>query len=203
VIFIAFGLSLLECKRRRLWGVVLLTVGTLLILENLGVPHINFGLIWPLIVIGTGVLIIWKTAGFPGQNHDPSSPSSSRWWENFSFGGSDTDSEFNHVAIFSGFKRRTSSKNFKGGRIMAVFGGYNIDLRQADIQGDCAVIEAISIMGGGEIKVPYSWRVTMDGIGLMGGYVDETDPPPATDSTPQKRLIVKGAAIMGGVVVKN
>jgi hypothetical protein len=198
VIFIAFGLSFLECKDRRILGFILLTIGTLLILENLGIAHINFGLIWPLIVIGIGVLLIWRTIKPTGAGSN-----SFPWWNTLHFGGADSDSEFNHVAVFSGFKRRTNSKAFRGGKILAVFGGFQIDLRQADIEGDFAVIEAISFMGGGEIKVPYTWRVSMDGIGLMGGYVDETDPVPATNSAPQKRLIVKGAAIMGGVVVKN
>jgi hypothetical protein len=83
-------------------------------------------------------------------------------------------------------------------------GGFQIDLRQADMEGDSAVIEAMSFMGGGEIKVPETWLVSMEGISLFGAFVDETDQQsPAIAGTPQKRLIMKGASLMGGIVVKN
>ena len=117
--------------------------------------------------------------------------------------GDSSDGDFNQIAIFGGFKRRFTAKNFRGGSVMAVMGGYEIDLRQAGIEGDSATIDATSIMGGGEIKVPDNWRISIDGIGLFGAYVDETHQLPATDATPQKHLIVKGIAFMGGVVIKN
>jgi hypothetical protein len=203
VVFIAGGsVMLIDCRGRGgrgIWGFVLVTVGVVLILENLGVAHIRFDAVWPLIIIGVGLLMIWRAIGPP-----PSGEAGRSWWDYLRSGGSDASgSEFNHVAVFSGFKRRTTSKNFKGGKILAVCGGFQIDLRQADIEGDSAAIEAISFMGGGEIKVPYSWDVTMEGVGFMGGYVDETDQTQPPAGTPRKQLVVKGAAIMGGVVVKN
>ncbi len=203
VVFLLGGaVMLMDCRGRGgrgTIGLVLVTFGVLLILENSGFVHIRFDTFWPLIVIAVGLLMIWRaigpaTPGSPGRD----------WWDYLRSGGSsDSGAEFNHVAIFSGFKRRTTSKNFKGGKILAIFGGFQIDLRQADIDGDSAAVEAISLMGGGEIKVPYSWDVVMEGIGFMGGYVDETDQTPPPTGTPRKQLIVKGAAIMGGIVVKN
>jgi hypothetical protein len=71
------------------------------------------------------------------------------------------------------------------------------------MEGDSATIDATCIMGGGEIKVPDTWLISLDGIGIFGAYVDETHQIPATDGKPQKHLIVKGTACMGGVVVKN
>jgi hypothetical protein len=41
----------------------------------------------------------------------------------------------------------------------------------------------------------------VEGTGVFGGYSDETIHPPMTPET--KRLIVKGGAVFGGVVVKN
>jgi predicted membrane protein len=202
VIFVAFGLvNLFECQGRRIWGVILLAVGVLLILDNLHFIRFNFAIIWPLIIIAVGALMIFRSIGVQGFANLPSGP-----WNFLRSGGADSaggDSEFNHIAVFSGFKKRTTSKNFRGGRVLAFMGGYQIDLRNADIEGDTATIEAISIMGGGEIKVPYTWRVSVEGIGLFGGYADETDQTPPTGTGPQKHLIVKGASIMGGVVVKN
>jgi len=203
LIFIAFGLvNLFECQGRRIWGIVLLVVGVVLILDNLGFAHISFAIIWPMIIIAIGGFMIFRSLNIQGS---PNSPGGS--WTNFlrsaGIDSAGSDSEFNHIAVFSGFKRRTTSKNFRGGKILAFMGGFQIDLRNADIEGDTATIEAISIMGGGEIKVPYTWRVSVEGIGLFGGYADETDQTAPAGAASQKHLIVKGASIMGGVVVKN
>jgi predicted membrane protein len=110
----------------------------------------------------------------------------------------------NHVAIFGGFNKRVTAQNFRGGKLIALCGGYQVDLRKADIlPGETAVIEAIALMGGGEIKVPENWLVSMDGVGIFGGYSDESRQLPQDNGVPQKKLIVKGVAILGGVVVKN
>ena len=203
ILCISFGLvNLFQTGGRRIWGVILLTIGVLLVFDNLGFARIGFHTIWPVIIIGIGGLMVWQAIA-PHSN--PLSGQAASWnerlnqWRQGVSGGGD----FNHVAIFGGFKRRVTVKNFRGGSVMAVMGGYEIDLRQAGIDGDSATIDATSIMGGGEIKVPDNWRISMDGIGLFGAYVDETHQIPFVDGTPQKHLIVKGIAFMGGVVVKN
>jgi LiaF transmembrane domain len=201
-VFILGGAAMLtDCRGkggRGVTGLIFVTIGFVLLLENLGIARVRFDTLWPIIVIGVGLLMIFRAIGPPAEG----SPARG-WWDYLRVGGSDNGAEFNHVAVFSGFKRRTTSKSFKGGKILAVFGGFTIDLRQADIDGESAAIEAISFMGGGEIRVPYTWNVAMEGIGFMGGYVDETDQSPPPPGTPRKQLIVKGAAIMGGIVVKN
>lgn len=117
-------------------------------------------------------------------------------------GADSSDSEFDHVAIFGGVKQRVTVKNFRGGRVLAICGGFEIDLTRADIEGQSAVIDANALMGGGEIRVPDSWVIEFRGVPLLGGYSDETHQM-VTDSTTAKHLIIKGVACMGGVVIKN
>lgn len=203
VLCISFGLvNLFQCGGRRIWGIILLVVGVLLVFDNLGFARVGFQTIWPVVIIAIGGLMIWQAIA-PHSN--PLSSQAATWRERLNeWGRGDTpDGDFSHIAIFGGFKRRITVKNFHGGRIMAVCGGYEIDLRQAGIEGDSATIDATCVMGGGEIKVPENWRISMDGIGVFGAYVDETHQFPATDGTPQKHLILRGVAFMGGVVVKN
>lgn len=207
VVMIGAGATMvIDCRGRGgrgFFGGILLASGVLLVLENLGVAHIRFNTVWPLVVIAIGVLMILQAAG-PGNRPD----GTARWqwpeiFNRWSRTGS-PDADFNGVAILGGFKRRITSKKFKGGSVLSVMGGFQIDLRQADMEGDSATIEAMSFMGGGEIKVPETWLVSMEGISLFGAFVDETDQqPPAVAGTPQKRLIMKGASLMGGIVVKN
>jgi predicted membrane protein len=203
ILCISFGLvNLFQPGRRRIWGVILLVIGVLLVFYNLGFAHIGFQSIWPVLIIVIGGLMIWQAIA-PRTN--PLTGQAASWREQLGrWGRNDSpESDFNQIAIFGGFKRRVTAKNFRGGNIMAVCGGYEIDLRKADIEGESATIDATSIMGGGEIKVPETWRISLDGMGVLGAYVDETHQIPPTEGTPQKHLIVKGIAFMGGVVVKN
>lgn len=208
VVLIAAGSTIiLDCRgrgNRGIFGIFLFAIGLLLIVENLGVAHIQFAMIWPLIVIGIGALMIWQAAGGQRLNADGSANSAcSNFFNNWGRGDS-TQSDFNGIAILGGFKRRITTKQFRGGKVLSFMGGFQIDLRQADMEGDSATIEAMSFMGGGEIKVPESWLVSMEGISLFGAFVDETDQhTPPIAGTPQKRLIMKGASLMGGIVVKN
>jgi Cell wall-active antibiotics response 4TMS YvqF/Domain of unknown function (DUF5668) len=117
-------------------------------------------------------------------------------------GRESTDPEFDYMAIFGAIKQRVTVKNFRGGRLTAIFGGFEVDLTRADIEGQTAVIDASALMGGGEIRVPYSWIVEIRGVALLGGYTDETHQE-VSDTATAKRLIVKGIAALGGVVIKN
>ena len=68
--------------------------------------------------------------------------------------------------------------------------------------GTEAVIDVFAFWGGMEIKVPEDWTVIIRAIPLMGGVDDKThmvQPPPAVE----KRLVISGIVMMGGVVVKN
>jgi hypothetical protein len=206
VVLVAAGSTMLiNCRGRGgrgIWGITLLAIGALLVLENLGFAHIRFDTIWPLIIIGVGVLMIWQAAGpriLPDGTTKPPWPEIFNRWSRT---GS-PEADFNGIAILGGFKRRITSKKFKGGSVLSVMGGFQIDLRQADMEGDTATIEAMSFMGGGEIKVPDEWLVSMEGISLFGAFVDETDQQPPTVSGTQKKLIMKGASLFGGIVVKN
>ncbi len=189
---------------RAMWGYGAWAFGILLVLGNLGFHRVRFETIWPLLIIGVGALMIWQAVSGPGLTTDGSrKPQWMDYVNPWSRSGNE-DTELNHVAIFGGFNKRVTSQNFRGGKLIALCGGYQIDLRKADIlPGETAVIEAVALMGGGEIKVPENWLVSMDGVGIFGGYSDESRQLPPGEPSQQKKLVVKGVAILGGVVVKN
>jgi Domain of unknown function (DUF5668)/Cell wall-active antibiotics response 4TMS YvqF len=124
-----------------------------------------------------------------------------------------TEPRLNDVNIFWGGRRRIVSKTFTGGEIVTIFGGFDLDLREADIQGDTAQIEVVTIFGGGDIRVPTNWNVVLETVGIFGGCGDRTlhpDQPnraaaaPSNPSSPPiKTIIIKGVAIFGGVNIKN
>jgi len=124
-----------------------------------------------------------------------------------------SEPRLNLVNIFWGGRRRYVTKNFVGGEIVSIFGGFDIDLTEADIQGNETHIEIVTLFGGGEIRVPPTWDVILENVGIFGGASDRTrhpEPqaqaatgPGSTASPAPKRLIIKGVSIFGGLNVKN
>jgi predicted membrane protein len=102
------------------------------------------------------------------------------------------------LAILGGSKRGVSG-DFKGGQAFAFMGGSEIDLRRATMARDEAVLDIFVCWGGVEIKVPEDWEVVNRGLAILAGFVDNT----RHNAGAQKRLVVTGMAIMGGVEVKN
>ena len=190
-VFILIGvIKLLDSQtpNSRFVGAAFIAVGTLLVLNRLGIVNFSVRQLWPLVLIGAGALVVWKALA---SRRDMGKTTVSK-------DDDVTDSVVNITAVLGGFQRRVNSQNFLGGEITAVMGGCELDLRGASIQGE-AVINVFAAMGGIELKVPTDWTVVLHGAPILGGFDEKTVSPP--DGS--KRLIVKGYAIMGGVEVRN
>jgi predicted membrane protein len=172
--------------KERIWGIILILFGSLLLIGEFGYPQLRFFRVWPFLLIVLGVYVVWSAI----QERQPGSVSS--------------DAQLDSVNIFGGGQYRIGAKNFRGGRILAIFGGFELDLSTADIEGAEAVIEVNALFGGGEIKIPPTWHLVVSGAGIFGGYGDETQPPVPNPAAPNaKTLILKGVAVFGGVSIKN
>ena len=191
MILVLAGIVNLLDECRRMWGVILICAGILLELGQFNVVHVTWALLWPLLIISAGLMLMWgsiraRKAG-AGQVDSPTGPGA-----------------LNEMAVFSGIEKRVSTKNFVGGRVVAMFGGVELDLWQADIEGDTAVLHIDAIFGGVELRVPDTWVISSEGQGIFGGYSDSTHQhPPADPATPRKTLVIRGAAIFGGVEIRN
>ena len=104
--------------------------------------------------------------------------------------------------IFSGTKKVVLSKNFKGGEIVSVFGGCEIDLTQADMTGP-ADLEVTAIFGGATLIVPSNWAINhSETVTIFGGIGDKRRIAPSPDA-PSKTLILRGTMIFGGMEIKS
>jgi predicted membrane protein len=182
-----FKLAQSSCASSRVWGGILTAAGILLLLDRLGYLHVSFHALWPLILIAVGLMLVWRTIEGRGGSGPPPKPAG----------------VVNAFAAFGGGELKSDSKDFQGGDVFAIFGGYNIDLRNASMQAGEAVLDANALFGGVEIRVPLSWSVSIHGLPLLGGYTDETTHPNSENVTEVKRLVVRGLSMFGGVVVKN
>jgi hypothetical protein len=105
------------------------------------------------------------------------------------------------AAIFSSADRHISAQDFRGAQCTAVFGSCKIDLRDAQILGREAVLDAYAVFGGVEVRVPEDWEVVNHSVALFGGLGDRRQHNPRGPET--KTLILQGVAVFGGVQVKN
>jgi len=108
------------------------------------------------------------------------------------------DSSFSSYAFLGGVETRNNSPSFRGGSASAVMGGAKLDFRDAEIEGDQATIEVSAIMGGVELHVPRTWQVVNHVVPVLGAVEDHTD---RRDTN--KRLIVEGTVLMGGLEIRN
>lgn len=162
-------------------GFVFVGIGTLLLLDSLGMVHVRLGQLWPLALVVFGASMVWR--GLGGRRPK----------------ALDASETVSGIAILGGVKRGNNSPNFKGGDLTAIMGGCEIDLRQAAINGEAA-IELFAMWGGIEIKVPEDWAVINRVVPLLGGVEDKTHPPQGATT---HRLVLRGFAVMGGIEVKN
>ena len=104
------------------------------------------------------------------------------------------------VAIMSGARRAgrwVVPRTYVG---VAVMGGIELDLREAQFSEPEVTIQAYALMGGIEITVPEDIDVDVSGIAFMGGF-DHNASGPGQPGAPRLRVI--GFALMGGVDVKR
>ena len=200
VLFMA-GVAQIVISRTRPWGIVLIVLAAIMESNAMGITHLRFRNLWPLFIIGIGIIMLWQTLARNRKNYVWRILESSDSGINDS---PDPDSgTLNLKYIFSGTDRKIRARNFKGGQISAVFGGFKLDLTHAEIEGDRAVLEAHAVFGGGEIIVPERWIVAVEGAGVFGGFEDKTRHYQTDPAQPAKTFVVKGSATFGAVVVRN
>lgn len=117
------------------------------------------------------------------------------------YAGKINEDYIDSVSIFGQVKKNIYSKDFKGGDIVNIMGGADINLIQADIHQP-VILEVVQIFGGTTIIVPAHWKVNPEMTAIFGGVEDKRFiNNVAVDN--QKNLIIKGTSIFGGITIKS
>lgn len=199
-LFVVLGLwALVTSGFRNLTGpVMVVAVAGAFLLRNLAViTDETIGTYWPLFVVLLGVLILAgrsrreRRAGVAGTSA----------------------SQFSTVGIFGGGTRRIQSDAFTGGDVLALFGGAEVDLRDATVASPPAVVEVLALFGGAELRVPRDWDVDVQVLAIFGGADDDRRRPADRSADADARptdggsvagepdLVVTGLALFGGVEI--
>jgi hypothetical protein len=104
------------------------------------------------------------------------------------------------IAIFGGATRSGKWRMRKNIQAFALFGGMDLDLRDAIFEAPVVEISGFWCFGGLEIKVPAGINVQDQVAGIFGGKEvrDIGDPAPGAPT-----LVIKGVTLFGGVSIRG
>jgi class 3 adenylate cyclase len=106
------------------------------------------------------------------------------------------------VSIMGGSQRKGRWRLREKTNAVAIMGGCQLDLRNAEVEGPGVLINAITLMGGIEIIVPEGIEVELGGIAIMGGKdARRLKDVPTLPGSPVIRVRV--FAFWGGVTVRS
>jgi hypothetical protein len=106
------------------------------------------------------------------------------------------------VSIFSGTSRKGIWQSPAEIDAVNVFGGTDLDFREAVLPGSEVRIRAICILGGMDITVPPEMHVIDDGWAILGGR--EIPPDSAESVSPGAPVLrITGISILGGISVRR
>ncbi len=159
---------------------------------------------WPVVIILIGIYFISSNLRHRASLKDEKKKDSNRGIEDAAIVEETVYSkeDFVHASsFFGGTKKNIISKNFKGGHITNIFGGTELYLGQADINGK-AVIDTTTIFGGLKLIIPANWTVKYEAAVIFGGIEDKRNVTPVADG-PEKILLIKGTVMFGGIDIKS
>ena len=184
-IIVPCGISLIQ-NGFRFWTVTGLIIGIMLFLSSQDMIDgaVIGKLIGPLIFVLIGLSMIFKNM-FHYDNGN-------RIDVKYQGGNSE------HTAVFSGQNYRVDGEKFMGTTISAVFGGFELDLRNAIIDEDI-VINATAVFGGIDIFVPSNVKVKVSNVPIFGGVDNKTFTPPEANAP---TILLNSTCMFGGIDIK-
>lgn len=165
-------------------GVFLIALGVFFQIDRLDILSLSLGqLFWPLmLILAGGYMLLSRGSSRAGRV--------------------DTDDMLNNFVIFGSLNRRVASSAFRGGSVVALFAGSEIDLRECTLHPEGADLDISAAFGGIEIMVPESWKVRMTGLPIFGGWSNKTrlrDDAGSGDA----QLKIRCVSAFGGIEVHN
>ncbi len=183
-LFVLLGLyAMIRSGFRNLFGPLLVVAVTAVWqLTTLGyVEGSEVKQLWPLFIVFFGLSLVFS--------HFRSKPEGV------------ADSHVSTLTVFGGTEKRSTSKQFTGADLTALFGGTELDLRDAEITERPAHVSAMALFGGIDIIVPREWNVQIDVLPILGGAAD--DRARHDEEHDEVDLVVTGFAAFGGISISD
>lgn len=161
----------------------------------MGKPSSHF--VWPALIILGGLAIAFRPRRdrdkcYPGQRHGRFMDTSIH-----------TENNLSIDVTFGAKKEVVTSKDFKGGLVSVTFAGCEINLTQADIGDEPAILDCRVSFGGLEIILPANWEIKNEVDPSFGNVEDARTLQTATASDAKKVLILRGTCSFGSIELKS
>jgi predicted membrane protein len=186
--------------RNLFWGMVLILLGLLFLLDNMGIANFSdvIRMYWPVI------LILWGISALFRKRRDTSIH---------------IDVEPTHFAqdlfhrsnVFGNISMNIDSSNFKGGSISNVFGDCDVDLTKSVLADGEHLMRIHTIFGDTRILLPKEFAVSVTASVLLGdlkileqsieGFSKDIHLTTPDYQTAQKKLVLSITHIFGSVKI--
>jgi predicted membrane protein len=168
-------------------GIILILIGISVLT---GIPL--FGFLFAIVLIAIGIRMIARRSVHSGWHWD---------YHDHTHTHKTASGELNidEVAIFSPLNKSYTVEHFKGGKIVMVFSGGEVDLTQIKTDETEIHLEVSSIFSGIQITVPKDWKVKSAANVFLGNI--DTSAAQAGDGS--VTLHLHGEAIFGGIEVRK
>lgn len=104
------------------------------------------------------------------------------------------------IGIFGGASRKGRIRVRRETRCFALFGGFDLDWREATFESPEIVIKGGWVFGGLDLKLPEGVHVRDETVGIFGGSdVKDT----AADGPGVPTVVIKGLCLFGGVSIRG
>jgi predicted membrane protein len=171
----------------KIWGFLLMLVGGVFLLSRIyGLPLSFWQVALPSLVILVGVALLLSSLNFFSKRRV--------------LKVSDSDDVIEDVAVFAGSERSIHSESFKGGKILAIFGGSKLNMSKVVLAPGINELEIVCVFGGVSLIVPHDWNIKVEVFNIFGGYEDKRS---VSLVDMNKTLVIKGVTVFGGGEVKS
>lgn len=186
------GVVSLFTDKDKLSSLVIIGIGVILLLaaQDVFSYDIAWKVILAVVLIAIGLGIVFRSIFH--TNNDKEIGKKIEDLEN----GKIMDSQ---TAIFSGNGRTYNKEFFQGSNIIAIFGGVDLDLRNAKFEKD-TVIKAFCAFGGIDITIPEDVQIKVRSGFIFGGIDDERKDVTAKG---KHTIYIDAAGAFGGVTVSS
>lgn len=156
--------------RNMFWGMVLITLGVLFLLDNMGVA--DFGDIvsrfWPLLLVFWGISVLVRR-----RRPQTTYTSAEGFVGSATIASQVTEDLIHHSTVFGDFFAAIVATDFKGGSISTVFGDCNVDLSKATFAEGEHILRIHSVFGDSTIVLPKDAAVFTEARTVFGDVVSQ------------------------------
>ncbi len=194
MILIVLGIFFMATEGNRQTGLVLFTVGAVFLAREIFnatfIDIARFAI--PVFLVMAGIILL-----FPGRI--------TRRKKNYNEAVSEDDTaSINVVNIFSGGTRLIQSNPFRNGEVVCIFGGADLNFRDARLDDQGGVLHVTCIFGGCEIFIPEDWTIITEATTLFAGVSDKRIKSSSNLNTnPEKVLVIRGTLLFSGLDIKR